>query len=76
MHFFLNRLKAVYVYPEWIAEYGMAGGISPEKVEGLLQIYPEIRAVILTSPTYGGIVSDILERLQDRALQRNCADCG
>ena len=56
---FLNRLKAVYVYPEWIAEYGMAGGISPEKVEGLLQIYPEIRAVILTSPTYEGIVSDI-----------------
>lgn len=56
---FLNQLKAVYVYPEWIAEYGMAGGISPKKVEMLLQRYPQIRAVILTSPTYEGIVSDI-----------------
>ncbi len=55
----LNQLKAVYVYPEWIAEYGMAGGISPVKVERILQSYPQIRAVILTSPTYEGIVSDI-----------------
>ena len=56
---FLNRLRAVYLPPEWIEEYRMAGGISPQRVERLLDACPQIRAVILTSPTYEGIVSDI-----------------
>lgn len=56
---FLNHLHAVYVQPEWIDEYHMAGGIDPQKVERLLSENPQIRAVILTSPTYEGMVSDI-----------------
>lgn len=56
---FLNRLRAVYLPPEWIEEYRMAGGISPQRVEQLLDACPQTRAVILTSPTYEGIVSDI-----------------
>lgn len=56
---FLNQLQPIYIYPEWIAEYGVAGGISPSKVAALLEKYPQIRAVIVTSPTYEGIVSDI-----------------
>lgn len=56
---FLNQLRAVYLEPEWIEEYHMSGGIEPRKVECLLKEYPHIRAVILTSPTYEGVVSDI-----------------
>ena len=55
----LNHLKAFYIYPEWIEKYHMAGGISPEKLEDILQANPQIKAVILTSPTYEGMVSDI-----------------
>lgn len=55
----LNHLKAVYIYPEWIEEYHMAGGICPEKIEKALEENEEIKAVILTSPTYEGMVSDI-----------------
>lgn len=55
----LNHLKAIYIYPEWIAEYRMAGGICLEKLLKALKENPQIRAVILTSPTYEGMVSDI-----------------
>lgn len=55
----LNHLKAFYIYPEWIEEYHMAGGICPEKLEKALEKNEEIKAVILTSPTYEGMVSDI-----------------
>lgn len=56
---FLNHLRAIYVQPEWIEEYHMAGGIDPQRIERLLKENPQIRAVILTSPTYEGVVSDI-----------------
>lgn len=56
---FLHQLKAVYIQPEWIEEYHMSGGIEPRRVEQLLEEYPQIRAVVLTSPTYEGMVSDI-----------------
>lgn len=55
----LNHLRAVYVQPEWIESYRMAGGIDPKKIRHLLAENPQIKAAILTSPTYEGIVSDI-----------------
>ena len=66
---FLNHLKAIYVQPEWIEEYHMAGGIEPQRIEELLKENPQVRAVILTSPTYEGIVSDI-GRLSELAHER------
>lgn len=55
----LNHLKAVYLYPEWIGRYRMAGGICAGKLEKALTENPQIRSVIITSPTYEGMVSDI-----------------
>ena len=55
----LLDLETVYVYPEQERRYGLNGGISPERVERLLEEHPGIRAVIVTSPTYDGVVSDI-----------------
>ena len=55
----LLDLETVYVYPEREMRYGLNGGISPEGVEQLLEEHPGVRAVILTSPTYDGVVSDI-----------------
>lgn len=51
-------LKADYVYPE-ILECGIQGKINPEQVETVLKKQQNTGAVVITSPTYDGIVSDI-----------------
>ena len=55
----LNSLKPEYVYPQIIDRLGIQGGISPEDVEKKLQEHPEIKGVLIVSPTYDGVVSDI-----------------
>lgn len=55
----LNELDACYLYPEYVDEYGINGGILPEDVEKLLEKEPDIQAVVITSPTYEGVVSDV-----------------
>lgn len=55
----LLNLKPVYVMPEWSEEYGMFGGISPDTIKRTIKAHSEAKAVILVSPTYEGVVSDI-----------------
>lgn len=50
-------LKAEYVYPRQLGP--LLGGIDPADVEDALGKNPDIRAVVITSPTYEGFVSDI-----------------
>ena len=56
---YLNELRPVYVFPEFLEEYGISGQIKPEKIEEKLKENPDIKTVVITSPTYEGIVSDI-----------------
>lgn len=56
---YLNELTPVYINPEYIEMYGINGGISPEVVRYELAENPDIKAVIITSPTYEGVVSDV-----------------
>ena len=56
---YLRNLKPVYIYPQADEKWWINGGIFPDKVERLLAEDPEIKAVLLTSPTYDGVVSDI-----------------
>lgn len=58
---FLNELVPIYVYPEVDDDYGIHKGITPEQVKKELEENPDIKMVLLTSPTYEGIVSDIRE---------------
>lgn len=55
----LNQLKVEYVYPQIIDGLGIQGGIPAEDVEKALEVNPEIQAVLIVSPTYDGVVSDI-----------------
>ena len=55
----LNGLRPVYLWPELDRELGIYGGITREMVEAMLETYPDIRAVIFTSPTYEGLLSDV-----------------
>lgn len=58
---FLNELVPIYLYPEVDDDYGIHKGITPEQVMKELEENPDIKMVLLTSPTYEGIVSDIRE---------------
>lgn len=55
----LNHLKTEYIYPQTIKGFGLQGGLNPEDFERMLIKHPEIEAVLVVSPTYDGIVSDI-----------------
>lgn len=54
----LRELEAVYLYPRE-TESGLQGNIAPQDVEVALEMQPDINAVLVTSPTFDGVVSDI-----------------
>ncbi|WP_034629755.1 aminotransferase class I/II-fold pyridoxal phosphate-dependent enzyme [Desulfotruncus alcoholivorax] len=55
----LSGAIPVFYNPEYNSEFGISLGTSPELIKTNLQRYPDIKAVILVSPTYHGITSDI-----------------
>lgn len=55
---YLRQLVPVYIYPEDTA-CGIQGQVTPQMVRKQLEQIPDIRAVVITSPTYDGVVSDI-----------------
>lgn len=58
-----NELEVEYVYPQYDEKYGYYKGITLEEikeaVEKHLLVSKNIKAVVITSPTYEGNVSDI-----------------
>ena len=57
----LLQLEAVYCYADISAEYDICEDMKPEIVKGKLKENSDIKAVVLTSPTYEGVVSDIAQ---------------
>jgi arginine decarboxylase len=55
----INRLKPAYILPETDETTGISGSVTPEQVEKALEQNPEAKLVVVTSPTYEGVVSDI-----------------
>jgi arginine decarboxylase len=55
----LNHLRPVFLLPELDTASGINGSIRPEQVEQALAHNRDARLVVLTSPTYEGVVSDI-----------------
>lgn len=55
----LRELTVHWAVPAMEKNYGMQGSVEPETIRRLLKAHPDTRAVVLTSPTYEGIVSDI-----------------
>ncbi|MEG1505346.1 MAG: aminotransferase class V-fold PLP-dependent enzyme [Lachnospiraceae bacterium] len=56
---FLNELEPLYVYPKWRKEQQLYGEIQPKEIETLLETEEGIQAVVIVSPTYDGVVSDV-----------------
>lgn len=55
---FLKELCPVYVYPK-IADCGIQGQITSDMLKTAIENNQDAKAVIITSPTYDGVVSDI-----------------
>lgn len=55
----LLNLRPVYVMPEWNERWDMFGGVLVDSVKSAVKEHPEAKAVVLVSPTYEGVVSDV-----------------
>lgn len=55
----LADIRPVYAYPEVLEEYGVLGGITATEVARCLAENSDAEAVIVPSPNYYGITSDI-----------------
>lgn len=56
---YLRDIHPIYLYPPMHPKWGINGGILPEDVEKGLEENPDVQAVLITSPTYDGVVSDV-----------------
>lgn len=57
----LKNVTAHWLFPRYDREFGIAADIDPQDVEQMLEKYPKSSGVMITSPTYEGVVSDIAE---------------
>ena len=55
----MKELHPVYLYPEFESQAGLNTKVSADDVEKALVENPKIRAVVIVSPTYDGVVSDV-----------------
>ena len=62
----LGHLTARYLIPPVLPGFGVYGSVAPAAVAAALDAHPAVRCVILTSPTYEGVQSDL------RSIARIC----
>lgn len=60
----LGGLHPYWLVPPILDNWDVYGSISPEMVENALRACPDAACVVLTSPTYEGVISDIAEIAQ------------
>ena len=54
----LLKLETVFVEPQRMV-HNLAGMVEVNRIEEACRLNPEVKAVVITSPTYEGIISDI-----------------
>lgn len=54
----------IYLQPEIEEDWGIALGVTPQRVAQALEDYPEAKGVLLVSPTYYGVVPNLREIVQ------------
>lgn len=55
----LRELRPIYVYPGFDPETQLNTEISAEDIRHMLEEHPGVRAAVIVSPTYDGVVSDV-----------------
>ena len=57
----LSGATPIYIEPDYSKTWNMPFGVSPQTVERAIAQHPTAKAVLLTSPTYQGLCSNIQE---------------
>lgn len=57
----LGGINPVYIRPETSEEYGLVAEIDPNTLEDACKAHPDASAVLITSPNYYGVMSDIAQ---------------
>lgn len=57
----LARVEPVFITPHWDQRTETAAHVTLEGIQQALATYPAIRAVALTTPTYFGVTSDLID---------------
>lgn len=55
----LLGLNVHYLYPDYISEYGLFSNLEESHLREVLEENPDSRCVVVTSPTYEGVILDI-----------------
>lgn len=55
----LADIQPIFIQTEFFPEFGICVQITPEQVQEAFEQHPDIKGVMLTSPSYFGIVADI-----------------
>ena len=66
----LNELEPVYLYPQYDDKKGIQCGYSAKYIKRMLIKNPDVSLIVLTSPTYEGVISEIGE-ICELAHERN-----
>ncbi len=64
-------LDPIYFLPMEVKDFNFYGSVDPNRVEELLEENPDCKALVITSPTYEGIISDV-ERISKIAHKHDC----
>ena len=56
---YLRHLSISYLYPDIMEEYAICEAVTPGQVELALEEEPDIRGVLVVSPTYEGRIADV-----------------
>ncbi len=65
----LGDITPVFAYPDIVEKYGIMGEVTVEEIKTCMDENPDAEAVILPSPNYYGICSDI-ERIAEEVHKR------
>ena len=57
----MQGLEPMYIYPEHDKESGLNGEVASKDIKAMIEKEPDIKAIVVVSPTYDGVVSDIRE---------------
>jgi len=57
----LAEADAVFYHPDVLTDFGIASGVSAATIREKVAAHPHAKAVLVTSPTYHGICSDLKE---------------
>lgn len=56
---FINKLNVKYVIPEYDKEFGCFTKITQEQIDSVVTENPDAKAIVITSPTYEGVISSV-----------------